>query len=440
MATSSLPLSIMSQLALLPEYERDAVLTNMTDEEVAALEYDWQMWGRPNQLPPTGLWTIWLILAGRGFGKSRAGAEQVITWARTPGMRIALVAETAADARDVLVEGESGIVACSPPWFRPKYEPSKRRLTWQNGTVATTYSGDAPDQLRGPQHHYAWADECAKWKYAQDAWDMMELGLRLGDAPQVVATTTPRPIPLIQSLVKEAQDPTSGVIVTRGSTYENFANLAQGFLDRVVKRYEGTRLGRQELHAEILTDTVGSLWTRALLEETRVRTLPSLRRIGIGLDPGGDAGIIAAGIGEDGDGYVFDDLSISGSPLVWGNQTIAGYNKHRANLIVLERNHGADMGKTILHGIDAQAVVKEVWASQGKYARAEPVAALAEQRKIHHVGMFAALEDELCSWVPGEGMPSPNRLDAYVWILTELLLGTRPAPAVSPGVLRKGGT
>jgi len=212
MATS---LSPASRLALLPQAERQAFLARCTTEELAALEYDWQgFWARPNQLPPPRPWKVWLILAGRGFGKTRAGAEQVIAWARNPQHRIALVAETAADVRDVVVEGESGILACSPPWFKPTYQPTRRRLTWANGTIATTYSGDAPEQLRGPQHHYAWCDEIAKWRYAQESWDNLELGLRLGRHPQVVATTTPRPIPLLRQLLA---DP--GTVVTRGSTY-----------------------------------------------------------------------------------------------------------------------------------------------------------------------------------------------------------------------------
>ena len=221
--------------------------------------------GRTN-CPRLGPGKIWLILSGRGWGKTRCGAEQVLGWAQTPHQRIALVAETAADCRDVLIEGESGILACSPPWCMPVYQPTKRRVTWPNGSIGTTYSGDAPEQLRGPQHHYAWCDEFAKWRYAQDAWDNLELGLRLGTHPQVIATTTPRPIPLLRQLLA---DP--GTVVTRGSTYENTVNLAATFKDRILSRYEGTRLGRQELHAELLEDTPGALWTRVLLEQTRVR-------------------------------------------------------------------------------------------------------------------------------------------------------------------------
>lgn len=422
-------LSPASQLAILSPDEREAFFAECIPEELAALEYDWLgFWSRPNQRPPAGPWKVWLILAGRGFGKSRTGAEQVIEWAKTPKRRIALVAETAADARDVMVEGESGILACAPPWCQPKYEPSKRRLTWPNGTMATTYSGDAPEQLRGPQHHSAWGDEIAKWKHGQEAWDNLELGLRLGEHPQIVATTTPRPMPLLRQLLA---DP--GTVVTRGSTYENTVNLAPSFKERILSRYEGTRLGRQELHAEILEDTPGALWTRTLLEATRVRTVPKLTRIMVGLDPGGDAGIIAAGLGEDGHGYVLEDLSISGSPATWARQAVAGYHKLRANAIVAETNHGGEMVVTTIHTQDDTVKVIVVWASQGKYARAEPVSALYEKGRVHHVGMFATLEDQMCNWVPGEGLPSPNELDACVWVLTELMLGHKPAPIAFPG-------
>jgi phage terminase large subunit-like protein len=420
-------LSPASRLALLPPDQRAAFLQRLSPEEMAALEYDWQgFWARPNQLPPPGAWKVWLVLSGRGWGKTRVGAEQVIAWARTPGQRLALVAETAADVRDTVVEGESGILACSPPWFMPTYQPTRRRLTWPNDSIATTYSGDAPDQLRGPQHHFAWCDEIAKWRYAQEAWDNLELGLRLGTHPQVVATTTPRPIPLLRQLLA---DP--GTVVTRGSTYENTVNLAATFKDRILARYEHTRLGRQELYAELLEDTPGALWSRLLLEQTRVRQVPALRRIVVGLDPGGEAGIIVAGIGEDGQGYVLEDLSLSGSPATWAGQAIAGYYKYKANLIVAEANHGGDMVITTIGTQDAKVATKKVWASQGKYARAEPVSALYEKNLIHHVGMFAELEDQLCNWVPGEGLPSPNELDACVWALTELMLGTQPPVEVN---------
>jgi phage terminase large subunit-like protein len=412
--------SRMSQLALLPPAERQAFLDEMSDEQLAALEYDWPSWARPQQLAPPGPWKVWLILAGRGWGKSRAGAEQTNAWARLPEQRIALVGETAADCRDVMIEGDSGILACSPPWCMPRYLPTKRRLTWPNGSVATTYSGDSPDQLRGPNFHKAWCDEPAKWRYSDAAWNNLELALRLGEQPQIVATTTPRPIPLIRMLLA---DP--GTVVTRGSTYENQHNLARTFTERILSRYEGTRLGRQELHAEILEDTPGALWSRLLLDQTRVRQVPALRRIVIGLDPGNDAGIIVAGLGDDGHGYVLEDLSLSGSPATWAGQAITGYYKYKANVIVAEANHGGDMVLTTLATQDAQVATKKVWASQGKYARAEPVSALYEKGLVHHVGMFAELEDQMVNWVPGEGLPSPNELDACVWALTELMLGVQ---------------
>jgi phage terminase large subunit-like protein len=412
-------LSRASQLALMSEADREAFLAQCTPQQLASLEYDWpQFWARPNQLPPPGAWRCWLILSGRGWGKTRVGSEEVIAWSRTPNLRIALVAETAADVRDVVVEGESGILACSPPWWRPTYQPTKRRLTWTNGTIATTFAGSDPEQLRGPQHHYAWVDELCKYQYPQETWDNLELGLRLGSHPQVVATTTPRPIPLLRQLLS---DP--GTVVTRGSTHENTVNLAPSFRERIIQRYEGTRLGRQELYAELLEDTPGALWTRALLEEARVRQVPALRRIVIGLDPGSDAGIVVAGLGDDGHGYVLEDLSMSGSPATWAGQAIAGYYKYKANVIVAEANHGGDMVIATLATQDAKVATKKVWASQGKYARAEPVSALYEKGLVHHVGMFGELEDQLCNWVPGEGLPSPDRLDALTWALSDLLLG-----------------
>jgi phage terminase large subunit-like protein len=419
-------LSPASQLALLPPAEREAFLARCTPEEAAALEYDWTFWARPNQLPPPAPWKTWLIVSGRGWGKTRSGAEMVLRWARTPGQRIALVGETTADCRDVLCEGESGILACSPPWNMPTYQPSKRRITWPNGTIATTYSGDAPEQLRGPQHHYAWCDEVAKWRYAEESWNNLELGLRLGTHPQIVATTTPRPIPLLRQLLA---DP--GTVVTRGNTFENTVNLAATFKDRVISRYEGTRLGRQELYAELLEDTPGALWTRALLEQTRVRVAPPLQRLAVGLDPGSEAGIVVAGVGNDGHGYVLEDSSISGSPDTWASQALTVFHKYHANVLVVEKNHGGAMADTILRTKDATVTTKEVWASHGKFARAEPCSALYEQGRIHHLGMFSALEDELCHWSPAEGFPSPNRLDALVWGLTELMLqGEMPLPQV----------
>lgn len=435
MATSTL--SLAQQLAALPDWEREALLADMPDEEIAALEYDWGFWARPNQLAPLDRpWKVWLILAGRGFGKTRTAGELVIAWARqAPKRRIALVAETSADARDVIVEGESGIMACSPPWFRPKYEPSKRRLTWPNGSQATTYSGDDPEQLRGPQHHNAFVDELAKYRYAQETWDNLELGLRLGDNPQAVVATTPRPIPLLKTLMA---DPST--VVTRGSTYENQENLAPTFIERVVIKYEGTRLGRQELHAELLEDTPGALWTQVLLDECRAKPaeVPQFVRVAIALDPAttsqessNEMGIVAGGRDARGHGYVVQDSSAIGTPMACARRAIQLYDDLKADVIVAEANNGGDWIGTVLelvardmhrNGERTSGTIhyKKVHASRGKHTRAEPISALYERHLVHHVGTFAQLEDQMTHWVPG--MDSPDRLDAAVWLCTELLV------------------
>jgi phage terminase large subunit-like protein len=418
--------SLAFWLALLPEPEKLATLNQLNRTQIRALRYNWQFWARPSQLAPSGDWFTWLIRAGRGFGKTRTGAEWVINRVKNGYKRIALVGQTKADVRDTMVElGESAILNCSPPWLTPKYEPSKRRLTWQNGAVAIIYSGDEPDQLRGPQHDCAWVDELAKFRYSQETWDNLEFGLRLGSNPQVVVTTTPRPIPIIKQIIA---DPAT--VETRGSSYENIHNLAPAFLERVLSRYEGTRLGRQELYAELLDDVPGALWTRNLIEQNRVTEHPPLARIVVGVDPPasttGECGIVVAGRGVDGKGYVLDDLSISGSPDTWARQVVTGYHKYRADRIAAEVNNGGDMVVKTIKTVDDNVPVTKLWASRGKHTRAEPVAALYEQNRVHHLGMFAELEDEYCSWVPGEG-ESPNHLDAAVWALTQVMLQTNDA-------------
>jgi len=398
----------------------------LSPEEAAALYYAWEVWARPEQLAPSGAWYCWLLLAGRGWGKTRTGAEWVRSRVESGHYgRIALVGETAADVRDVLVEGESGLLAISPPWGRPLYEPSKRRLTWPNGAIGTCYSGDDPDQLRGPQHDTAWADELAKWRYHQAAWDNLEMGLRLGPAPQVCVTTTPRPIDLIKTLKNDA-----GTVRPEANidTYQNIANVSPVFIKRVLRRYEGTRLGRQELRAEILDDNPDALWKRELLDYVRCAAMPPLVRVVIAVDPSGssngaECGIIAAGLGEDGHGYVFDDRSLQGSPAQWGKAVVSAYTVHHADRVVAEVNYGGEMVESVVRSAaiadGVRIAYKAVRASRGKYVRAEPIAALYEQKRVHHVGFFAKLEDELCQWTPGSA--SPNRLDALVWALTELM-------------------
>lgn len=377
-----------------------------------------------------GEWFTWLILTGRGWGKSRTGAEYIRQRVDAGYSRIALVAETAADARDVLVEGESGILAISPPWNKPKYEPSKRRLTWPSGAMASTFSGDEPDQLRGPQFDTAWVDELAKYKYPQEAWDNLMFGLRLGMDPRAIVTTTPRPIPIIKMLLSDPD-----TIVTRGSLYENFENLAPSFVAKIKARYEGTRLGRQEIAGEVLDDNPGALWKREeMIEAHRVTKHPDLARIVVAVDPqgstvSGETGIVVAGVAMIGDTphfYVLEDATLSASPDEWGRAAVTAYHKYHADRIVGEKNYGGDMVENTIKVIDRRVAYEGVTASRGKQLRAEPVAAFYEQGRGHHVGTFPLLEDELAQWEPG--LPSPNRLDALVWAGTELMLNqTTPA-------------
>jgi len=400
-------------------------LSSLSEEEALMLLYEWRFWARPNQLPPENWRQVWLILAGRGFGKTRTGAETV-RWMVEAGRakRIALVAPTAADARDVMVEGESGILAISRPDFKPEYEPSKRRITWPNGAMAFTYSAEEPDRLRGPQHDFAWCDELATWKYPDDTWDNLIFGLRLGDNPRVVVTTTPKPIPLVRKLVNDPE-----TVVTRGSTYENAANLPPSFLKEIRDKYEGTRLGRQEIYAEILDDVPGALWNRTMLDELRVKKAPELIRIVVAIDPAvtsgedsDETGIIVAGKGVDGHAYVLDDLSCRLSPDGWARRAVDAYHRYEADRIVAEVNNGGDLVEATIRTVDSKAAYKAVRASKGKRTRAEPIAALYEQGKIHHVGSFPLLEDQMCNFTPDGYDGSPDRVDALVWALTELML------------------
>ena len=373
-----------------------------------------------------------MLLAGRGFGKTRTGAEYVRSRvkARSAG-RIALVAPTAADARNVMVEGESGILAISAPADRPLYEPSKRRLTWPSGAVATLFSADEPERLRGPQHDAAWCDELAAWRYPE-AWDMLLLGLRLGQDPRVVVTTTPRPTKLIKGLLA---DPS--VVVTRGSTYENRDNLAPAFIEEIIGRYEGTRLGRQELEAEILDDMPGALWTRGLIEAGRAREVPELMRVVVAIDPAAssgeaadETGIVVAGKDERGDAWVLADASGRYSPGEWAKAAVAAFRAHRADRIVAEVNNGGEMVEAMLRMLDPGVPFTAVHASRGKRTRAEPVAALYEQGRAHHVGALPQLEDQMCGFSARDvdrrlAGGSPDRVDALVWALTDLFFEPR---------------
>lgn len=429
-------LSLAARLAALDPEALAEIVAGLSPEQQRAALYDWTLWRRPKQTTPAGLWRVWLILAGRGFGKTRTGAEFIREQVDAGKARhLALVGATAADVRDTMIEGESGLLSIYPPDQRPRYEPSKRRVTFHNGAVASAYSADEPDRLRGPNHDLAWADELAAWRYP-DAWDQLMFGLRIGDNPRVVVTTTPRPIPIIRRLLA-LQDGT--VVVTSGSTYENVANLANDFIQEMKRRYEGTRLGRQELHAEVLDDVEGALWNRDHIDSDRVTKLPPLRRVVVAIDPAvtsgeesAETGIIVAGVDAGNHGYVLDDRSLRATPNDWAKAAITAYHQHKADTIVAEANQGGDMIKTLLRTIDSTVPVKLVHASRGKRTRAEPVASFYEQHLIHHAGFFPNLEDQLCSWVP-DISKSPDRLDALVWAFTELLVdGMKRAPAVVP--------
>lgn len=427
--------SLIVSLASLPESERKAFLETLTEAQAEDLLWDWLAWARPNQIAPKGDWLTWLVLAGRGFGKTRCGAEWVrsIACGKTPlapgsHHRIAIIAETAADARDVLVEGESGILSVHPKDFRPAYEPSKRRLTWPNGAIGTLYNAVEPDQLRGPQHDAAFSDELAKWRYARETWDQLQFGLRLGNDPRQIITTTPRPIPVLKEILADKT-----TVVTRGSTYDNRANLAEAFVKQIIAKYEGTRLGRQELNAEVLDDLPGALWTRDMIDAKRIRDAPPMSRVVVAIDPsgtGGEAddgdsiGIVAAGKGVDGRGYVLADRTCKLSPDGWGRRAVHAYREFGADRIVAERNFGGAMVEHVIRTVDKNVAYKEVTASRGKVMRAEPVAALYEQGRVSHVGSFPEMEDQMCMIASdgyiGEG--SPDRADALVWALTELML------------------
>lgn len=429
-------------MARLPREVRQDILASLTDDQCLEILYDWRIWARPQQLPPAGDWQCWLVMAGRGFGKTRLGAEWVryriegqtpLVASPNAPRRLALVSRSFADARDVMVEGESGLLAVAHPDQRPNLEVSRRRLVWPNGVVAQFFSSEEPELLRGPEHGLAWADELAKWRNIDATWTNLMLGLRRGASPQVVVTTTPRPIRLLRQLVDD-----DTVVVTRGSTFDNRPNLSASFLRHVSARYRDTHLGRQELDGELLGELPGALWTRSLVERMRVAEFPALQRIVVGVDPpvtsGPDAdscGIIVAGLGLDAEIYVLEDKSIAGqTPLGWASRVVDAYNQHRADRVVAETNQGGELVEALIRQVAPNIAFRSVHASRGKIARAEPVAALYERGLVHHVGRFDALEDEMCSYAGAPGEASPDRLDALVWGITDLVFANGRDPRI----------
>ena len=437
---------------LTPE-NRKSWLEGLTDDEVKANLYDWRFWARAKQIAPTNPgWFIWLVLAGRGWGKTKTGAEYIRE--RVEGGytgRIHLIGPIASDVRDVMVEGISGILEISPSWNRPIYEPSKRRLTWPNGAQATLFSAEEPERLRGPQCGLMWADEVGAWRFPE-AWNLAMLGLRIRsvskgggfEEPKAVVTTTPRPTDLIKRLLV-----TDGCVYTKGTTYENRDNLAPSFYSSIITQYEGTRLGRQELLAEILEDTPGALWTRETIDDSRISYKEfediELVRIAVAIDPAvsskktsNETGIVAAGVDANGEGYILADKSGIYTPLGWANEAVKLFASLKADRMIAEVNQGGALVEANLRTVSPNIPYVGVRASRGKRARAEPVSALYEQGRVHHVGAFPHLEDQLTTWDAQDGSDSPDRLDALVWVLTYLMLWPKLKKATSrPGSRRR---
>jgi phage terminase large subunit-like protein len=434
----------LSQAGLLERFLTDSLKRS----GLRLIEHDFATFAHAHQDVPLaandgGPWTTWLILGGRGAGKTRLGAEWVRgivhgvrPYAERLHGRIALIGETEHDAREVMIEGESGLLRTSPLSERPTWISSRRRLEWPNGAVAQAFSAEDPEQLRGPQFDAAWCDEIAKWRHAEATFDMLQFGLRLGERPRQVITTTPRPIPLIKRLVADPH-----TAVTRAGTQANAHFLAPAFLDTVLARYAGTRIGRQEIDGEIIDDRPDALWSRSLIESCRTAAAPPLARVVVAVDPPASTGrradacgLIAAGRAEDGRCYVLADETTSGlSPTGWAAKAIALWRRLAADALVVEVNQGGDMVRTVIAQADRSVPVTTVYARRGKWLRAEPVAALYEQGKVQHVGAFPALEDEMCDFGL-DGLSSgrsPDRLDALVWALTSLALGsTRQGPRI----------
>lgn len=415
-----------SDLLKLPKDEQTRLINSLTEAQAQALYYDWSFWARPEQLEPPGLGKdgkfIWFTKAGRGFGKTRMFAEWVIEKIKTHGYRhLSLVGAAADEVRDIMIEGESGIMACSPPWFYPTYEPSKKRIEWPNGARGQIFYGTEPDKARGAQSDLIWSDEVAKWRYPQDTFDNLLLGLRLGNNPLCGVSSTPKPTKFIKELAKR-----SDVIMTGGSTFDNINNLAAPFIETILRKYKGTRLELQEIYAKIIDDNPNALWKREWIECARSISPPELVTIVVAIDPAAshdvetsnEHGIVVVGKSADKQYYVLEDMSMVGTPDQWARQAIAGYHKYRANMIVAEKNQGGDMVRSTLEQVNRNIKIELVWASRGKVTRAEPISALYEQGRVHHVGSFADLEDQMCEWVPGD--PSPDRMDALVWGISSL--------------------
>ncbi|PZX17718.1 phage terminase large subunit-like protein [Palleronia aestuarii] len=428
-------------IASAPRVTQDRFLNELSEGALLALPFLFEFWAMEHQLPPPGNWRSWVIMGGRGAGKTRAGSEWVRSMVegsrpldKGVSQRMALVGETLDQVREVMIFGESGILACSPPDRRPTWEAGRKRLVWPNGAVAQAFSAHEPEALRGPQFDAAWVDELAKWKKAEEAWDMLQFCLRLGEHPRQCVTTTPRNVPILKRLL--AADST---VMTHATTSANRANLASSFLEEVMSRYGQTRLGIQELEGRLLEDVEGALWTREGLDNCRIKAVPDLHRIVVAVDPpvtGGSradaCGIVVAGLERGGDkAVVLEDASVVGvSPKQWAEAAVAAYHRHGADRMIAEVNQGGELVESIVRQVDRTVSYRPVNASRGKVLRAEPVAALYEQGRISHVGGLSELETQMCLMaVHGyQGAGSPDRVDALVWALTDLMLKKSGTP------------
>ena len=423
-------MSWKSIASLLSKVEQDELLKTISTPEVPHLNQDFWLNARREQLPPEGNWLIWIIMAGRGFGKTYAGANWLIE-GHLNGTLInsGIVAATATDLRRYCIDGPSGVIAQAPEYFKPKHVPSKVKLEWPNGTITDLFSSEKPARIRGPNLDGVWCDELSWWMRVEECWDNLDFSLRFGKNPQRVITMTPRPIKLVRQIIKE-----DDVVITRGVTSDNAANLAASFLQRIQKKHGGTRLGRQELSGELLEDAEGALWKMDQLDQIRTYDdPPKLTRTVVALDPSAssgedadEAGIVVSGKDKQNRGHVIADHSLRGTPNEWGRKAIWAYHEYNANIIVAEKNQGGEMITEVLNNIDKSVPVKLVHASQGKVARAEPVSILYEKYQIDHHGLFRELEDEMVNFVPNDVTESPNRVDALVWGLTELFIKARP--------------
>lgn len=417
----------------MPKKKRREVLETLTLDQLIFLKKHWGFWARPDQLPPEGDWLIWLLLGGRGAGKTRAGAEWVRSKVEGPTplqkgkyRHIALVGETILSVREVMIEGPSGLRAIAPEETRPTYIASRQLLVWPNGAQAQIFSAEKPDGLRGPQFDLAWCDELAKWRYDKQCWDMLQFALRLGRKPQQVVTTTPRPTALLKTIMNNPR-----CHMTRSSTHANKAHLAPGFVEELMRAYEGSRLGRQEIDAEIVEEVVGALWTPEMIGANRLNSHPPLTRLVVAVDPPASTGPLAdacgicvAGKDDNGHAYILEDGTVKGlSPAGWGRRVVDLYNRYKADRVVAEVNQGGDLVREVVMQQGPDISYKAVRATRGKLVRAEPVAALYERGMVHHVGVFKDLENQLCQYNGQQA--SPDRMDALVWALTDLMIGAR---------------